>query len=200
MAVGSAGNRGELVIGAGRNATASATLACDGGFSAYLNDLYVAVGAANCGSCAGTLDLSNATFSAFDVSTVTIGDNSGGGSANSKGLVDLGVGSVSFSNLTIGAGTATGSVLRLKGTRLTVGNSDTNQFSVALRNKIILDLDHWETDLAVYGDYRVSGPATSVPVYLANGRIVVVNGPPDVWFDGQYTRVGREKGAVIMVR
>ena len=153
--------RGKLALG--NNGTA--TLAPTGGtFTAYLST-------ANLGqtSGTGTLNLTNANLSAFDVSgTATIGASGSG-----KGVVYLGGGNASFTNLAIGANTtATGNLLQLKGTTLTIGNSSTNVFNIAAgKGSLVLDFNNPVTSLSVYGDWQASGPATNIPTYLANGRL-----------------------------
>ena len=195
ISIGSSTNRGSLLmVGGGVGGTEAANWAPTGGtFSACVTNMVLGQTAG-----VGTLNLTNTTLQALDVSgTATIGYSGSG-----KGIVYLGPGNASFTNLVIGAGTtATGSLLRLAGTSLTVGNSLTNVFSVPSgKAVIVLDFNYRGTLLRVYGDYRVSGPATQIPGYITGGQIVVTNGWYDVWYDGEYTCVGQQKGMILEIR
>ena len=128
VSIGSSGTRGILSIGE----NGLATFAPSGDFSAYLTSLGVGAQAAVADNAAaattGTLALARANLVALDVSgTATIGTVTGTG----QGIVSLGPGTANFANLVLAAGPgAAGSVLTLRGTALTVGNSNTSSFSI----------------------------------------------------------------------
>lgn len=197
--IGSSINRGSLLmVGGGVGGTEAANLAPTGGtFSAYVTNMVLGQAAG-----VGTLNLTNTTLQALDVSgTATIG-NSGSG----KGIVYLGPGSASFTNLVIGVGTtATGNLLQLAGTTLTIGNGLTNVFTVAPTNSIVLDFSHPLTELKVYGKYDSFGPATNLPYYLAHGRVVVTNdnGRVRLRYEAPYsilTLRAHQTGGVLIVQ
>ena len=176
-------------------------LTIDCGFNgAKINEVQVVPNGGSAGDYNGTLDMRGATIQAFQVNDkVTIGSSVGPGS---KGQMYLRGGSdVYFDKLYMDANATAGSLLRLESTALTVGNSDADGFSVA-RGKAVMVLDFTSpsTLLRVYGDYRVSGPATQIPGYITGGQIVVTNGWYDVWYDGEYTCVGQQKGMILEIR
>ena len=187
IAIGSSTNRGNLTVGwiAYNSGTGVATWAPTGGtFSAYVTNMILGqVNGAK--SVVGTLNLTNTTLQTLDVSgTATIGHSGSG-----KGIVYLGPGNASFTNLVIAANsTVTGSLLNLRGTTLTVGNSLSNTFNVrAGYGSLTLDFSDPATRLKVYGDWQASGPATNIATYLADGRLVITNGAASVAYDGTYS-------------
>jgi hypothetical protein len=104
------------------------------------------------------------------------------------------------------ANATTGSLLRLEGTELTVGDSDADAFSIASNKaRVVLDLSSSLTCLKVYGDWQTSGPATNIAAYLADGRLVVTNDEKrlaEVYYDDPYTVVGQRhmKAPMLIVR
>ena len=188
VSIGSAAARGTLLIG--NNGTA--TFAPSGDFTAYLTSLTVGQKPASgvLQATLGTLDLTNAAIAALDVSgTATIGTVGDG-----KGVVQLGAGEAYFDNLALGIGTtAPDNLLQIRGTTLTIGDSDTDTFDIgAGTGSLVLDFSDPATALKVYGDWESSGPATNIAAYLADGRLVALNdgGVMQVRYDAPYSIVG----------
>ena len=77
-------------------------------------------------------------------------------------------GNVYFDKLTLSSST---SELWLEGTELTIGDALADTFNINSGSKIYLNFSNSVTELAVYGDYPSSGPATNIQTYLADGRI-----------------------------
>ena len=205
VTIGSSINRGSLVVGYGVPATA--TLTPTGAFSAYLTTLIV--GEANyTAGASGTLDLRGATLQALDVSgLVTIG-SSRFSYIPGVGQVYLPAGSAYFGGLSMGVNTDPGNnnLLQLKGTTLTIGNSNTNVFSIgAAKGNLVLDFSNTDTHLKVYGNWQSSGPATNLPTYLADGRLTylptAVTNKVAMTYDGTYTHVkwADPKGTIVVI-
>ena len=123
----------------------------------------------------------------------------------------LGKGDVYFDSLLVGVnppGNSPGtSTLKLSvGTVLTVSDGNNDAFAVdALLGRIVLDMADRNTQLRVYGDYRSSGPATNLPAFLADGRIVVTNdvhGLARLYYDAPYSIVGQRvfRGPLLIVK